>query len=346
MIGINECKIGQIVARDVYSINGSLMVSQNTKLNNFIIARLREEHVQKISILNEEPETPYSDKTETFKKITKRYKENVSQVKSIINDLATGKQLDETSVTEVTDSIFDTLSDRGSILKCLSSVKSFDEYTYNHSVNVSFYSMLIASWLKLPDYRVKDAVTAGLLHDIGKSLISQDILNKKGSLTNDEFDLMKKHPIYGYNLLKKNAGHLSEEILNAVLMHHERDDGNGYPLGLKGPKTGFYAKIVAVADVYDALTSERVYKDRETPFDTFKILENTGIGHFDIKILFTFLQHIASFYIGSDVLMNNGDKGQVVCVLPTNISRPIVSVNGRYIDLSREKSLDIEKLAY
>jgi HD-GYP domain-containing protein (c-di-GMP phosphodiesterase class II) len=127
-------------------------------------------------------------------------------------------------------------------------------------------------------------------------------------------------------------------------MHHEREDGTGYPFGIGGDEITLYAKIIALADVYDALTSERVYKKRITPFETFSIIEKTGLRHFDIKIMMTFLHNIASYYIGSEVIMDNGKHGTVVYVTPHNISLPIIKVDDKYIDMSKEKNIKIIEL--
>jgi putative nucleotidyltransferase with HDIG domain len=269
-----------------------------------------------------------------------RYEDNVHSIKEVINDLASGKTLNYEKITEMSDALIGELHNRNGIIQCLSTIRDFDVYTYCHSINVALYSMLVARWVRLSIEEIREAVLAGLLHDIGKSHTPTVILNKKGKLNDDEFDIMKKHPIYGYNLAKE-APQISKEVLKAILMHHEREDGTGYPLGINGDQQGLYTKIVAIADVYDALTSERVYKQRITPFETFKIIERTGLGHFDTRILMTFLHNIASYYIGAGVVMSNGKKGTVAFVSSNCISSPIVLVEDKCIDLSRETELKI-----
>lgn len=154
---------------------------------------------------------------------------------------------------------------------------------------------------------------------------------------------MKRHTNLGYDITL-SIPQLSDEIRLGVLMHHEREDGSGYPLGMKGQKIAFYAKIISVADVYDALTSERVYKKRITPFDTFRELERIGYGFFDTKVMFTFFSNIAEYYIGSKVRMSNGRVGKVVFITPRQASTPIVEVDGIYIDLSHNSECKIEKM--
>lgn len=184
---------------------------------------------------------------------------------------------------------------------------------------------------------------AALMHDIGKAKIPDAILNKRGPLNDVEFQIMKKHSQYGYEIAKDD-NRINTEVLKGILMHHEREDGSGYPLKLKGDKIGYFAKIIAVCDVYDALTQERVYKGRMTPFDAFKIIETDGYTTFDTKILLTFLHNIASYYIGMEVVLSDGRQGEIVYITPMNVSYPIVKVGDELIDLMRNKEIKIVSL--
>jgi putative nucleotidyltransferase with HDIG domain len=222
-------------------------------------------------------------------------------------------------------------------------MREADEYTYTHSVNVSLLSMLIGKWLKLDYYSIKSLVSAGLLHDIGKGKISPDILNKPGALTDDEFEEIKKHPAYGYQIAEK-IPEVSDDILKAILMHHEREDGSGYPLGLKSEQIHDFAKIVAVADVYDAMTSNRAYRTMICPFDVIESIEKDNFGTLDHRVVSVFLKNIASYYMGDFVKLSNGDIGEIVYINPFNISKPIIRAANSYIDLSNEKKLKILEL--
>ena len=222
-------------------------------------------------------------------------------------------------------------------------MKEKDQYTFTHSINVALYSMLIAKWLELSEKQITGVIQAGVLHDIGKTKIKPEILNKKGPLLPEEFEQIKQHPIYSYQIIK-DIPQISKKTLAGVIMHHERENGTGYPLGVSGKHIPLYAKTIAVADVYDALTSERVYKKRVTPFETFREFEKIGYGEFDVKIMLTFLANIANFYIGSKVKMNTGEIGEIVFVPPYSISKPIVSCGGKYIDLAKDPSYAIEEM--
>ena len=143
------------------------------------------------------------------------------------------------------------VADDEKALRVLNEEKDFDEYTYTHSLNVALYAMLIGKWLRLDNNSIKNVIKAGVLHDIGKTKVPIEILNKKARLSDEEFDIIKKHTFYGYDLVR-STDCVSDEVCEAVLLHHEREDKSGYPYGIGGRQLGLYAKIVAVADVYDA----------------------------------------------------------------------------------------------
>lgn len=264
-------------------------------------------------------------------------------MRKILGDLAAGRKLAYEKIEYISNSIYSKINSISNIVKCMNEIKNVDEYTYTHSINVSVYALLIAKWLGLSEAETRNVVTTSILHDIGKSRISGDILNKKGPLLSEEFEQIKSHVNIGY-YLSEHIPQITDDIREGILMHHEREDGKGYPFGIKGDNINRYAKIISVADVYDALTSERIYKKRITPFDTFRELVKIGFGHFDTKVLMTFLSNIASYYIGSTVKMSNGETGKVIFVAPQSISTPIVSINGKYIDLSQNRQLKIVEM--
>ncbi|WDC84736.1 HD-GYP domain-containing protein [Caloramator sp. mosi_1] len=235
------------------------------------------------------------------------------------------------------------MEQKDNVIKFLSSFKAYDEYTYNHSLNVAFYSMLLGKWVGLSEEVITELTKAAVMHDLGKSKIPEEILNKKGPLNKNEFEIMKKHAQYGYEIAKQDK-RISLEVLKGILMHHEKEDGSGYPLRLKGDNISLFAKIISICDVYDALTQERVYKGRMTPFDAFKIIEIDGYINFDIKILLTFLHNIASYYVGMQVVLNDGRAAEIVYITPQNVAYPIIKIGDEIIDLMNRKDLKIVSL--
>lgn len=337
---VSQCKTGDIVAQKVVSKYGATIAVENTIINSYIRGKLIAFEIEYIWVYatNEDERSNFIDNN--FSKLKKDYKQNVIEINEVINDLSRGKEVNVQRIDKISDCIYNSINDEYHIIKCLNELRTSDQYLYSHSVNVSFYGMLISKWLCLTKNEINQVVQAGLLHDIGKTKVPIKILNKKGKLEFEEFEEIKKHTIYGYDMVKK-MDDVSDEVKEAVLMHHERINKSGYPMGKDGDELSLYSKIIAIADVYDAVTSERVYKGRETPFKAFEIFQSDSIGCFDIHILSTFLGNLAACYIGSKVLLSNGTIGEILYVPPHAITKPIVSVGAEYIDLSKESNLKI-----
>jgi HD-GYP domain-containing protein (c-di-GMP phosphodiesterase class II) len=203
--------------------------------------------------------------------------------------------------------------------------------------------MLLAKWLKLDETDIKKAVQSGFLHDIGKSKIPLEILNKKEPLTKDEFSRIKKHPIYGYYILDEN-NYLDIDVKRAVLLHHERLNSTGYPFSISSDRISIFAKIVSIADVYDAMTSNRIYKGSVTPFMAFEMFLTDGLCLFDTYIMKEFINHISTYFIGSKVILNTGESGRIVYIPPNDVLSPIVLVNGEYASLGKRKGIGISRI--
>ena len=239
----------------------------------------------------------------------------------------------------ITDDILESLKYKTDILTFIGFLKSYDEYTFSHSINVSLLCNLFAYWLQLDEEETIYLTTAGMLHDIGKMKISKKILNKRGRLTDSEFEIMKQHSVLGYRILKDQD--IPNEIKLGTLMHHERIDGSGYPLGVRGDKISKYAKIISICDIYDAMTSDRIYRGRICPFEVIKTFEVSSYGELDTTYLLVFLKNIAYTYFGSWVRLDDGRQGEVVFINPNSLSRPMIRVGDDIIDLSQNESLEI-----
>lgn len=339
-VPVSCCYIGDILADDVNNDRGTTLVRKDTILNQYIKDKLIEMGISTVWKYQPVKLLPDQVRDTKYNIIKENYVKVVLSLKSVINELAAGGKIDYEGIKDVSKSVLITINESSSVVRCLAEIKNADEYTYTHCVNVAFYSMLIAKWLNLPEYKIHEAIQAGLLHDIGKVKIPDEILNKKGKLNVEEYEIIKKHSIYGYELVK-NASEFSESIKNAVLMHHERLDGSGYPYGISGDSIGLYAKIVAVADVYDAMTRDRVYKKKATPFEVFQMFLTTGIVTFDTLVLKTFLNNLPAYFIGTTVELNNGEVGEIVYIPPRDIVSPVVRVAKRYYDLSRINDIKV-----
>ncbi len=227
-------------------------------------------------------------------------------------------------ISNVTNELITSLYADDNILLKMHQLQSYDDYTYKHCLRVAMMSATIGKSLDLPRKRMRDLCEAALLHDIGKRTIDVDIIRKPGRLTDDEFTAIKKHPQNGYLLLRKNGGY-SEEVMNAVLMHHEKFDGTGYPLGLKGEQITYLARIITVADVYDALTSNRPYRQPWSVAEAEEFMMGGANTHFDYNIITAFLAAFTPFPVGQKVILSDGRIGEVVSNT-TNVLRPVIKV--------------------
>ena len=224
---------------------------------------------------------------------------------------------------------------RAGVLRRLLKVKKSDVYTFNHSLNVSVIATLLGQWLGLNGDALNRLALAGLLHDIGKARVPAAILSKPGALTADEMAEMRKHSIYSYQLLGSIHG-LHPDIGQGVLQHHEREDGRGYPLGLMGSQIHLFGKIIAVADIYDAMTSDRVYRRHVSPYHVAELIAQDSFGKLDTRVAQTFLANIANSFTGNVVRLSTGETGEVVYINPQNPTRPIVRVGNKCLDLMAE----------
>lgn len=223
----------------------------------------------------------------------------------------------------------------------LRGLRSNDDVIYAHCLNVAMVSRAIGKWLKFSREDLDILTLAGLLHDIGKMLIPMDILTKSGKLTDDEFAKIRQHPTDGYKILKKIPG-LDPRILYTALQHHERFDGSGYPRHLPGDEIDDFAAIIAIADVYDAMTAIRAYRAPKCAFEVIEDFEKDGLQKYNPKYILTFLKHIASYYQNSKVILSDGEKVDIIYINSASLSRPIVRyADGHVVDLSQNRQLKI-----
>lgn len=250
-------------------------------------------------------------------------------------DLNTNKLLKETrEIIALSDDPVHTF-------RMLRRVRRYDDLTYIHSLNVAILCHEFANWMHMPEEEQDILTLAGLLHDVGKMGIPGKIIKKAGLLTDEEYELIKQHPQKGYDFLKKHP--LDERIMNAALMHHERCDGSGYPQGLKADEIDDFAKIVAIADYYDALTSARVYREPHCPFEAFRMLQQER-DKFDSTYLAVFMEGVASFYIGCEVVLSNQKRARMVDTNPTDQSNPIVKMDGLIVNLAMAPDVDVKEI--
>jgi len=243
-----------------------------------------------------------------------------------------------TATKNIADDLMKAISENDALAVDISALKVSDEYTFKHSVDVATMAMIIAKKLGMSQEEIYEIGIAGLLHDIGKSKIPNELLNKPGRLEEAEFELMKKHSLFGYQILRENEG-LSDAVKLGVLQHHEKMNGVGYPFGVPGDQICKFARIISVVDIYDALVTERPYKHGFSPRDAVEMIM-AMTAELDMSSLRGFLGSVILYPVGINVELSNGELARVVENYEEIILRPkVVGLKtGRVYDLAYDLS--------
>ena len=348
-IRTDQARAGMVVATDVYSSQNQLILTRGTILNEKMITKLRFYHIFGLNVFpkkEEVKEESYIDalrNTQEFKKFNRTYVETMNKVEGTFNGIISGdEQIEIDQLLQETNRILKEARNGAHVMEMLHGIRNYDDMTYVHSVNVSLICNIFAGWLKLSPEDTGALTLAGLLHDIGKMMIPKEILRKSGKLTEDEYEIIKSHTIKGFQALKDQP--IDIRVKYAALMHHERQDGSGYPNHFRGNQIEEFAKIIAVADVYDAMTSNRSYRKAFCPFEVVEKFEQEGFLKYDPKYLMVFLERIVESYLHNIVRLSDGREGEVVLINKLALSKPMVRVGDTFIDLLKEHNLTIEEI--
>jgi len=346
-ISIYDLKPNMILAENLI-LDGVTLVAKEIALNSSIIKKIVEFYPSNTIHIYESGEELLKSSSQNSREQTLIQTENIlnrfsNKIDIFLNSLQKNSEADLTEIKIMSKEILDNLNDYGSIIKNITNSKNIDEYLTRHCVNVALLSSMLGKWLNLPKNELTLLTHTAFLSDIGKTKINPTILNKPSKLTKAEFDEVKKHSLYAYNLIK-NIPLLDNSIITGVLTHHERLNGSGYPLGLKEDKINTFAKIIAITDMFDAMTSDRVYSKKQNPFKVLEFLQHDCIDLLDYTYITTFVRHMSNYYTGEMVKLNNGFIGKIIKIDINNISKPLISVDSNFIDLQEEKNLFIIEL--
>lgn len=322
-IKVNELKEGMTTAVDVFSPKGQLILKRHQAVSAFDIAKFGFYNIASVYVEGSSAQ----EKEEWNKKyaiIKEKYRDSIDNLHEYMNDILYRNIIpDKNTLIRDSVEIFDRFETSYELFDALQVLKQTDVSTMAHSMNVSIIARLIGVWAGHDTEKLDEISMAGLLHDIGKFKIPDEILLKPGKLTKEEFEVIKKHTVYGYEIL--NNFKILESTKRAALLHHEKFDGSGYPFGYTADKIDDISAIITIADVYDAMTSKRCYRDGMCPFDVIEDFEYDGISKYHPKYIGMFLKKIASSYIGSTVLLTNGKKAKIIFVTE-KYSRPTVTL--------------------
>ncbi|WP_051209515.1 HD-GYP domain-containing protein [Butyrivibrio sp. WCD3002] len=328
-VSARDLKPGMILSSNLYDDNEKILLKSNTVLTQPYINRILMHDFDGAYIFEK-------DDINTARQIVS----NETRIKAI-NKL---KKLDINACQFLANSIVNEVQNAESLIIEQITLSSYDNYTYIHSVNVDVLSVIIGIGMGLRNEELELLSQAALMHDIGKCDVPIEIINKPSKLSQEELTVMKKHPEYGLirlrDKVKQDGEDVAAVVKNAVYSHHENWDGSGYPRGLEGEKIHKFARIIHVADVYDALTSKRAYKDSMNPADAIEyIMANSGTM-FDREVASTFIKYVAPYPAGCRVLLSTGQQGTILENHPKQLSRPKIKLeSGSVLDLM--KKLDV-----
>ncbi|MCG6969751.1 MAG: HD-GYP domain-containing protein [Gammaproteobacteria bacterium] len=229
----------------------------------------------------------------------------------VMHDIRLGKNVDIKQAKQLVSELAENVVKNPTALLWLTQLKNKDEYTSLHSLNVCVLSLFFGRSLNLPEEQLHTLGLGALLHDVGKLKVPTEVLNKPGRLSTEEFGVMKQHTVFGYELMK-NRGELSNNALDIIIQHHERLDGSGYPYNLGHGQISHFSKLVSIVDVYDAITSKRVYHEETTPFNALNDIYKHREKEFDANLVEQFIKCLGIYPIGSLVELNTGQVGVVV----------------------------------
>ena len=341
-IPIKKLKEGMITAQSIYNPLGASYLTKGVELSPTYIERLKKSGLDGVTVTSLDPRlklAPPADIVQEKTRISAIH--NVATAFQNVEDHGT---LDPKPLQDISETILLDIIEQQKNLVQLTDIRLHDTYTFAHSVNVAILSALLGVLQKLPKEDLLKLTLGGLLHDLGKITVPHEILTKPGHLSDDEWSLMQGHPDAGRQRLKKMFP--NDILLSTIaLQHHEHIDGSGYPNHLQGEQIHRYARIVAIADVYDALTSVRPYKRAYTPSVAHRIMTTCSPGHFDLELLQLFFDNVAIYPVGTIVKTQIGYaivKEVEFGHTQTPIVRVFANHEGKLLTESRD--LDLEQM--
>ncbi|HEX9026745.1 MAG TPA: HD-GYP domain-containing protein [Clostridium sp.] len=348
VVNFNQLEEGMKVASNVEQ-NGTILLKKDILITEQIIKKMQTLFfIGSVEVydrnIEEKQVSIEFKKKEQFNKVEEEFKELSLNLKKTFRQLVNENGIAMNEIREFAQKIQNELSLKNIVIKNIVLYGSGSDVIYRHGVNVAALSSLLGSWIGIEKSKLNLLVYSAILHDFGKTKIdNRELLEKESLLTQNEFSVIKKHPTLGYKIVKEIA-FLDKSVSYGVLMHHERLDGSGYPLGLKGESIHPFAKIIAIADVFDAINSERVYRGKKLPFEALQIVKNESLGKLDYEYVKIFLEHIASYYTGEEVLLNTNEKCKIIQMNLNNLEKPLILKDGEFIDLEKEKDLYIKEM--
>ena len=340
-VSINDLIPGMVLARPFIGELGALMLSSNTILTEGLVKAVQKLQYSGLYIRDE-----FSEGIEPDDLISQELRNSsVGAVQRLMIEMKTPTTFRERGIgdiQELVDKIVNEILNNDGAMVNLIDLKSFDLYTFQHSVNVCVLSCAMGAAYGFSKAKLNELALAAILHDIGKVFVPISILNKPGALSPEEFEVVKKHANDGGEYVRSTF-HFNNAIAMPIKQHHERYDGQGYPMRLAGGSIHLFARIVTVADVYDAIMSKRPYHEAVMPSEAYEYVMGNSGAHFDPEIVTVFIKTVLPFPIGVNVLLSNGMKGLVFKNNPSFPMRPLIKIEKQsdppehfFLDLSSD----------
>jgi HD-GYP domain-containing protein (c-di-GMP phosphodiesterase class II) len=349
MIAVSQLKFGERLNDNVLTKLGNILFYKGKVVTEKDIEILKAFLIQSVSIESKNavenevlPPMEHKPKEETvaIHPFYLEYQQMVHLLKHVFNLASGGQNLPILEIRNRLENLIQYI-DPYKVLTFSPKSPNVSDYIYHKSIMVSLSSYTLAKWYNLPQKDLMQIALGGLLHDIGNVKVDPIILNKTNKLSEQEMHEVKKHTLLGYSILK-NVPALNEGAKLCALQHHEREDGSGYPLGLKGDKIHMYAKIVAIADIFHAMTTDRTYKTADSPYLVLEQLFTESFGKVEPSMVQTFINKATQFGNGTLVKLSDNRVGEIVFTDRSNPTRPWVNINGIIINLAIDRNLFIK----
>jgi len=347
---VGNSLVDRTLATDLFSDNGILLLPEGTMITAAHVRLLQKQRIHFVDVKESHSEGSGKQIREQLMGLVAdagtvaAYVQALDKTRSLFEQVVQSETPPLDEFSEIFGGVAEQTMKQLGLFRSLYVLEGADSYTYRHSLNVGILCSLIARLIKWDEERIAFMGTAGFLHDLGKMKVPAEILLKPGKLTESEFAEMKRHTVYGYQMIKEMEGGC-DLLAQCALLHHERLDGSGYPEGRKESEIPLECQVLAVADMFDAICSDRVYKDRTSPFEAAQLLwKEACSGKLNIEVVSHFVRYIALLYVGARARLNNGEEVEVILIHQDEPMRPLVRRSGEFVDLRHERKLTIEKM--
>lgn len=338
-----ELKSGMVITKDVIK-NGNLLIRQGTILNEEIINTLKKSYfLENIEVNVPEEVIIQSTKEAEMQKVEETFKEISTELKEMYLKLSMVKENRVSDLRLFSEKIQKELKSAEIVVSNVVFRGSGEDSIYRHGVNVAALSALLGKWIGLEQPKINLLIYAALLHDFGMTKLDQKNPKKPDILIQDRYKEVKQHAKIAYKHVD-NIPYLDKSVSYGVLMHHEREDGSGYPLGITGDKIHCFAKIIAIADELDVMNSDENNRNNKGPFEILEDIKEKSLNKLDYEYSKIFLEHIANFYMGEDVLLSTGEKAKILQININDLTKPLLLKDGEFIDLGKHRDIYIKEL--